>query len=108
MSICIKKPRKYNIQIQWQAIALKLYCPHLINMQQLEKLKLEYRLTNIKTNIKRSKTNPKVLCLSNKIKKSSVFLCLYLLTKKSIKTPYHYPPNSSNLMYHKFGYATVI
>lgn len=85
MSICIKKPRKYYIQIQWQAIVLNLYCPHLINMQQLEKLKLEYRLTNIKTNIKRSKTNPKELSLSHKIEQSNVILSPYSLTKTHSK-----------------------
>ncbi len=85
MSICIKKPRKYYIQNQWQAIALKFYCPHLINMQQLEKLKLEYRLTNIKTNIKRSKTNPKELSLSHKKEQSNVILSPYSLTKTHSK-----------------------
>lgn len=80
-----KNPRKYYIQIKWQAIALNHYCPHLINMQQLEKLKLEYRLTNIKTNIKRSKTNPKELTLSHKIEQSNVILSPYSLTKTHSK-----------------------
>ncbi len=76
-----KNQRKYIIKINRQAIALNHYCPHLINMQQLEKLKLEYRLTNIKTNIKRSKTNPKELTLSHKIEQLNVILSPYSLTK---------------------------
>lgn len=75
-----KKTTKYYNQIQGQAIALNLYCPHLINMKQLEKLKLENRLTNIKTNIKRSKTNPKELSLSHKIEQSNVMQSPYSLT----------------------------
>jgi hypothetical protein len=80
-----KKPRKYYIQIQRQAIALNIYCPHLINMQQLEKLKLEYQLTNIKTDIIGSKTNPKELSLSHKIEQSNVILSPYSLTKTHSK-----------------------
>ena len=43
-----KSNRKYIIKINRQAIALNHYCPHLINMQHLEKLKLKYHLTNRK------------------------------------------------------------
>jgi hypothetical protein len=80
-----KVPRKYYIQINRQAIVLNLYCPHLNNMQHLEKLKLEYHLTKIKTNIIRSKTNPKELSLSHKIEQSNVILSPYSLTKTHSK-----------------------
>ena len=72
-----KNQRKYSIKINRQAIALTLYCPHLINMQQLKKSKLEYHLTNIKTDIIRIKNKLKALSLSHKIEKSGLLLSPY-------------------------------
>lgn len=80
-----KNQRKYNIKINWQAIAPSLYCPHLSNMKYLEKLKLEYHLTNIKTAIKEIKTKLRVLCLYHKIEKSSIVLSLYSSIKSHSK-----------------------
>lgn len=80
-----KNQRKYYIQIQGQAIAPSLYCPHLRNMKYLEKLKLEYHLTNIKTAIKEIKTKLRVLCLYHKIEKLTLLLSLYSSIKSHSK-----------------------
>jgi hypothetical protein len=80
-----KNQRKYNIKINWQAIAPSLYCPHLSNMKYLEKLKLEYHLTNTKTDIKEIKTKLRVLCLYHKIEKLTLLLSLYPSIKRHSK-----------------------
>ena len=80
-----KNQRKNSIKINRQEIVLNLYCLHLINIQHLKKLKLEYRLTNIKTDIRRIKTKPKVLRLSHKIEKSSILLSPYSPIKSHSK-----------------------
>jgi hypothetical protein len=80
-----KNQRKYNIKINWQAIALSLYCPHLSNMQYLEKLKIEYHLTNTKTDIKEIKTKLRVLYLYYKIEKLTLLLSLYSSIKSHSK-----------------------
>lgn len=80
-----KNQRKYSIKINRQAIALNLYCPHLINIQHLKKSKLEYHLTNTKTDIKEIKTKLRVLCLYHKIEKLTLLLSQYSLIKTHSK-----------------------
>ena len=80
-----KNQRKYSIKIQWQAIALNIYCPYLINRQHLEKLKLEYYLINLKTAIISIKPSSKVLSLSNIRVPSTLRPCLYSPTKSHSK-----------------------
>jgi len=76
-----KNQSKYCMQIKWKDIALNLYCLQSDKIHQLQNLKLTYHMTNKKTNIKR----PKVLSLSNKIEKSSLFLSPYSITKSHSK-----------------------